>query len=151
MPTHCAQNQSHFFSIALLSQTVFYSEHGFYLGKNGLDSKEMAISNERKRTLLKYCARGACQCNCSSVALPIQLPQAWIRSLSTLAQWLSRWQARASGLRAAHAHAVCSTAAWLLLPVGEELSRWHKQLPYLGFTLCSVLKGLRPTSTSVID
>lgn len=38
MPTHCAEKQSHFFSITLLYQTVFYREHRFYLGKKVFDS-----------------------------------------------------------------------------------------------------------------
>ena len=97
-------------------------------------SKEMDISNASKRSLLMYCARSLCQCNCSSVALPIKLSQAWILSLSTLVL-LGGTKGRLhplgvielmSGLwlvfkgSTVHSRATCSTAV-LLLPVEEEL------------------------------
>ena len=81
-----------------------------------------------------YWARSACQCHCSSVALPIKLSQAWITSLSTL-MLLGSTTGQLHPLRVTelmsgpwlvfkgstvHSCATCSIAV-LLLPVEKRL------------------------------
>lgn len=123
VPNRVLQSAQILFSKKCLWQYSFHSE-------------EMDVSDASKRSLLMYCAVSVCQCNCSSIALPIELSQAWIPSLSTLTLLgstegqlhpLGVVELIRSGLwlvfkgSTVHCCAPCSIAV-LLLPVEKELS-----------------------------